>query len=266
MYKVLIVDDEALIRNGLRQAVVWNEMGFEVVETVGNSAQAREVLKSSEVDVLMTDIQMPGKTGLELATEAKVLRPKIRIVVISGYDRFDYAVTALRMQVDDYILKPLNPKVIESVFLSLKMKMDEECRKDCGKGESLNEERAFATESDADICSHSLLVKRVKRMIEEQYANPDFSLSGLADDLGFSYNYLSFVFSKKAGISMKFYLTFVRMEKAKELVSQRKHKINDIAKLVGYSNPRYFTDAFRNYYKVPPTKYQLRSSTSEARG
>lgn len=126
MYKLLIVDDEAMIRQGLHQIIPWAALGFEVADVLAGPSQALAALEAGPVDALLTDIQMPGKTGLQLAEEARKLHPGIKIVVISGYDRFDYAVTALKLQVDDYILKPLDPKAIKDVFVKLRQKLDRE--------------------------------------------------------------------------------------------------------------------------------------------
>lgn len=101
----------------------------------------------------------------------------------------------------------------------------------------------------------TVLVVRAKRLIEENYADAGFSLSALADQLNLSYNYLSTLFSKETGTSLKSYLTAVRMEKARSLILERRHKVYAVAQMVGYSNPRYFTDAFRKHFHTSPTEY-----------
>lgn len=104
----------------------------------------------------------------------------------------------------------------------------------------------------------NLIVSKAKAMIEERYADEDLSLAFVANHLNISYGYLSTIFTKIVGYSFKTYLVEVRMEKARQLVLSRQHRIYEIAELVGYKNPRYFTDAFKRYYQYSPMDYIAR--------
>ncbi len=128
MYKVLIVDDEAVIRRGLSRIIPWEQMGFELAGAVGDAKKALEILEHTQVDVVLTDIRMPDICGLELIGHAKERQPGIKSVVISGYSEFDYAVEALKLKVENYILKPLDPHKIREIFEALKKVLDEEQR------------------------------------------------------------------------------------------------------------------------------------------
>lgn len=104
----------------------------------------------------------------------------------------------------------------------------------------------------------NLIVGKAKVMIEERYADEELSLAFVANHLNISYGYLSTIFTKIVGYSFKTYLVEVRMEKARQLLLSRQHRIYEIAKLVGYKNPRYFTDAFKRYYQCSPMDYIAR--------
>ena len=95
MYKVLIVDDEIMIRRGLSKIIHWEEIGFEMAGAVGKAMEALELIKKTPVDVLLTDISMPEMTGLELIHQARKILPGLKAVVISGYSEFDYAREAI---------------------------------------------------------------------------------------------------------------------------------------------------------------------------
>ena len=108
MRTILIADDEPLIVTGLSQRVDWAQLNCRVVGTAPNGAAAMRLLDEMDPDILLTDIVMPGATGLELAAYVKQKRRRTRIILLSTYDHFDYAREGIRMGVCDYILKPID--------------------------------------------------------------------------------------------------------------------------------------------------------------
>ena len=126
MYKVLIVDDEIMIRRGLSKIIHWEEIGFEMAGAVGNAMEALELIKKTPVDVLLTDISMPEMTGLELIHQARKILPGLKAVVISGYSEFDYAREAIELKVENYILKPVVPDELSKTLTSLIGQLDAE--------------------------------------------------------------------------------------------------------------------------------------------
>lgn len=112
MMKALIVDDEKMIRLGIRAVVPWDAIGIKEVFTAVSGKEALGILKKDEIDIMITDIQMPEMTGLELISEIRKIREEVRIIVLTGYDEFDYARECLRMQVQDFLLKPVDEEVL----------------------------------------------------------------------------------------------------------------------------------------------------------
>ncbi|WP_055105615.1 response regulator [Paenibacillus ihumii] len=108
MYKVLLADDEVLDLEGMRQFIPWSELGLEVVDAVNSGFAACEVIERRPVDILVTDINMPHMSGLELARIAIEKKPDIRIVFVSGYQDFHYVKQALSMKACSYVLKPVD--------------------------------------------------------------------------------------------------------------------------------------------------------------
>ncbi|TCL61777.1 AraC family two component transcriptional regulator [Hydrogenispora ethanolica] len=105
MFKILIVDDEALIRNGIAQAVPWRELAIDEVRTAAGGAEALALMDSWRPDVVLTDIRMPGLDGLELLDRVRQLNPEAKVVILSGFDDFAYAQAALKLGAFDYLLK-----------------------------------------------------------------------------------------------------------------------------------------------------------------
>lgn len=133
MYKLIIVDDEMIIRNGIRDYIDWNGMGFEVVETFEDGKEALEYLTVNEVDVVLTDIEMAEVSGLELV---KTLRENLaeyisnpKVVIISGYKEFEYARKAIEYGVEYYLLKPIRTEEINQVFAKIKGELQDSYNK-----------------------------------------------------------------------------------------------------------------------------------------
>ncbi|NNV07600.1 response regulator [Geobacillus sp. MMMUD3] len=124
MWKVLIVDDEAIIREGIRESINWNEFDMEVVAEAEDGEEALELAIKHEVHVLFVDLSMPIMDGLTLIRHVRERLPYCRMVVITGHDEFSYAQEALRLQVDDYLLKPTDPKQLREVVAKVKEKLE----------------------------------------------------------------------------------------------------------------------------------------------
>ncbi|CAM3488702.1 response regulator [Aeromicrobium ponti] len=128
MYKVIIVDDEDIISEGISTFMPWDELGFELVGVAGNGKEALELFKRGTVDVMITDICMPIMDGIELTQEIKRISSPTKVIILSGYDEFEYAQSALKMGVLDYILKPITPNELKSLLSKVKEKLDQEER------------------------------------------------------------------------------------------------------------------------------------------
>lgn len=106
--KILIVDDEYNIREGLRDTIDWTALGFATVMTAKNGIEALQIISKMVPDILLTDIRMPGMDGLELASQVSSLFPEIKIILLSGYTDFSYAKQAISIGVEEYFIKPVN--------------------------------------------------------------------------------------------------------------------------------------------------------------
>lgn len=127
-YQVVIVDDELVIRNGLRSVVDWSALGFEIAGAFGSAPEVLEWLPTGAADVLLVDICMPGMDGLQLISHARACRENLVPVVLSGYDNFEYAQAAIDRGVYGYLLKPVREAQLEVLFRRLRRVLDERAR------------------------------------------------------------------------------------------------------------------------------------------
>jgi two-component system response regulator YesN len=123
--KIMIVDDEVIIRTGLAQVIDWKELGLELLEPAASAEEALERIPSERPSLLLTDIRMSGMTGLQLAEEAKRIVPDMEVVILSGYDDFMYTQQAIRQDVSDYLLKTSRPEEIIRTVLRAKRRIEE---------------------------------------------------------------------------------------------------------------------------------------------
>lgn len=128
MYKVLLVDDEELDLKGMERFIPWSELGMEVKASVNNAVSACEILEAESIDILVSDVNMPYMSGLELARIALERKPNIRIIFVSGYQEFSYVQEALSLKAYSYVLKPMNDKELISSLLKVKRDLDEETK------------------------------------------------------------------------------------------------------------------------------------------
>ena len=108
MYKLLLVDDEEDVREGVVREINWEAIGFEVIEKAENGREALEMVERLQPDVVVTDIQMPFMNGLQLAEAVRERFPTIKLIILTGHDEFEYAQRAISLHIDEYVLKPFS--------------------------------------------------------------------------------------------------------------------------------------------------------------
>ncbi|MEC3556872.1 response regulator, partial [Bacillus thuringiensis] len=125
MYKVLLVDDEELDLEGMKRFIPWPDLGMTVVGSVNNALSACEIIKNEDIDILVSDVNMPYMSGLELARIALEHKPNMRIIFVSGYQEFSYVQQALLLKAYSYVLKPMNDRELVASLIKVKRDLDE---------------------------------------------------------------------------------------------------------------------------------------------
>jgi two-component system, response regulator YesN len=263
MYKFLFVDDEEIIRRGFRKKIAWAEAGFEFLEPCKNGREAVQRIAKEHPDVVMTDICMPLIDGLEVAAYIADKFPDIIVIVLSGYDEFEYARAALRSRVTEYLLKPITSRELSAQVAKVKTRLDEAaaCRAALetltaqagplaaeGMTASLNgkESQTFAMTKVAEATEY----------IERNFSQKKLSVDEICRDLFISPSYLSRLLKRHLGKTFVDTLTDFRVEKAKQLLSDSDMKIAAVADAVGYNDPHYFSTIFKMLAGVTPSEYR----------
>lgn len=125
-YSIILVDDEEEVRKSIIRQIKWQETGFWVAGDAENGQDALEKLDSLQPDLVLTDIRMPYMDGLALAEQIRKRYPSTKVVIFSGYDDFEYAQKAIKLNVTEYILKPVNVEELTSILKRIKANLDQE--------------------------------------------------------------------------------------------------------------------------------------------
>ena len=248
MYNLLIVDDEPIIRRGIKSLAILPEIGISEIFEAGNAEKCLEIVDKEHIDIIMLDINMPNTDGLTLAKMLKEKNKNFAIIMVTGYDYFEYMQTAIRLGVDDYLLKPVNKTDIELV---LKRMID--------KIEKIRLENRL---SELNVTSESILYgdnssfKAVREYMNEHLFDSELSLGYMAENLGFNSSYLSGIIKQIYGIPFQEYLTLKRMEQAKILCLSTDMKNYEIAEEIGYEDVNYFTNRFKKTFGITPKQFK----------
>lgn len=237
--KILIIDDEPKIRNGLSNLLTRRE-GWEIAGAYENAADALKYLAVNQVDVMITDIKMPEISGLELIARIRERDKKTAIIILSGYSNFQFAQRAIELGVSRYLTKPTNPRELICVLEETEKKLGGKQEKEEDSGKIPN-----------------LFVQKAADYIKLNYSEK-ISIKEIADQLYLSPNYLSELFKKHTGKTISEYLTDYRLEKACQLLDHAEYRVGDVSGMVGIHDGRYFSNMFKKKYGMTPTEYRNR--------
>lgn len=243
MYRVMIVEDEKIIRSGIASVVSRFGDGFEVTWQCADAYTAWDVFQAEEPDLVITDIVMRGMTGLDLARKIREAGSDAPVVILSGYAEFEYARSAIQLGVCEYVVKPLNVKQFAALLARLKKLLDERAG---------TREGAVAA---PDPAAGNLAIRRVEEYVA-QHLGGDLSLATVAARVNLSTNYLSMLFKSTTSQKYSDYVLRMRMEKAKKLLAQSEFKIYEIAEICGYNSVKHFISAFKKHTGTTPTQYK----------
>lgn len=228
--RILIAEDEPGAARGLSSLIRQSDPDSEIVGIAYDGREAFDMALELQPDVLMTDIRMPVMGGLELIRAVRARRLPFRIVIISAYEDFEAAREALSLDVDDYLVKPVMREDVEKVL---------------GK---LRHEPGAWLEEDFDLKkrypdAHPLVLKALK-IIEDSYAT-HLRQAEVAESLGVTAEYFSFLFNRDVHMNFSRVLRKYRIEKAKKLLSEPGTDKEEVWRSTGFSDVRYFQRVFK---------------------
>ena len=231
MFHILIAEDDSEL-NQLFQHVL-RRSGYEATG-VENGGQALEALDNAYYDMIISDVMMPGMDGLELIRRLKEKQVDAHFAILSGYSDFEYARTAIRLGVQNYFVKPLEPEEIHQHLYQL------------------------SRELLTDQPQLPAIDPQFSEILEyiDLHASEKLRLEDVADSLGYNRNYICHLFQKHIGQTYVQYLTQRRLENARRLLTDTALPIAEIALRCGFSDNTYFNRVFKRATNRTPAEYR----------
>lgn len=258
---LLIAEDEHMLRNGLA-SLGWAVLGITLLPTAKNGLQAVEIATEQTVDILLSDIRMPGLSGMEVAQFVRDRYPQAEIIFLSGYEEFSYAKKAISLHANNYILKPAMPQDVLKAVGAAKDKIVQHRQEDQTKRQMEMELQnlskvASATQTPVDEPGIPTEedITQVVNYIRKHYQEP-LNLAALAEEFHFNPVYLSRLIKKKSGHTLTELLTSTRMYHAARLLRDTVLKNGEICTKIGMGDERYFGQVFLRTYGISPQQYR----------
>lgn len=260
MYKVVIVEDSKLLRNGMKYTIDWESLGCVVVGDAENGQQGLSLVRRVQPDIVITDIQMPGLNGLQMIEQLVLEQNPAVYIIISAYDEFSYAQQAVRFGVADYIVKPFTDEemaeTVQTAARRVTVRRENEAlrqRLATVEDSKLIAFQEYLTAEDYSIKDE--YTQRAMEYIKENYAR-NISVRTIALALNISESHLSKVFKETMHNTLGEYLTQYRITEACRLLRKSDCKVYEVAQQVGYTDQRYFSVAFKRIMGVTPLGFR----------
>lgn len=237
--KLLIADDEDTIRNGIAKYIQLHTDRFDKIYLAANGQEALEIIFRMKPDIMLLDVQMPLKDGIEVMQEAKRAGILPYTVILSAYDEFRYCQQALRLGAREYLLKPVR----SSDILQMVNHAADELF-----GTAENGSTGTTEEKNS-------IVELAKEYVEEHYYE-NIMLADVAQKVGISPGYLSTLFQKQLSKGFVDYLNEIRIEHACTYLRQNSLKTYEIAYKVGFKDEKYFSKVFKKITGQSPSEYR----------
>jgi two-component system response regulator YesN len=245
MYKVLIVEDEHLIRKWLTYTVDYQSLGFVIIGEAENGKIGEEMIRQLKPDIVLTDINMPVYDAFTMFENTKDI--PYQKIILSGYNDFLNAKKALQYGVRNFITKPIVEEELYDTLVTLISEMEESSNDD-----SFYDDRQLLPK----VITKNSVEQEIVQWIHQHYAER-FTIAELAYDLGYSESYIYKCMKEHLGITINDYLSRYRIKIAIYLI-QKEHSIRvyELAEKVGFSDYNYFNKVFKKYMGMTITEFK----------
>lgn len=256
---LLIVDDEQQILQGILSGVSWELLGFSEVFTAGGYEQAVEIFEHHPIEILLSDIELDRRSGLDLIEWVNDHSPDTACLILSCHEDFNFAKRAVKLRLD-YILKPVPYEQLTEILAKTVDQVHRQSSaallENYGKVYMKQMKDTLMPEESED--SIQLAVFYIREHISEELA-----VESVAHRVHVSARHLNRLFQKQFGQSVGEYISKQRMMVAGELLQDKKLSVTMVSDRVGYGNYSYFTKQFKKFYGITPREYQTKHTAGE---
>jgi YesN/AraC family two-component response regulator len=263
MLKVVLVDDEQIILNGLIRVMPWAEHGCEVVATAADGWEGVEVVRRERPDILMTDIRMPNMSGLAMIAALKSEFPAMQITVLTAHRDFEYAQKALHLGVTRYLLKPSKMDELVEALAEMASRCASAAADSAGSSGDTGAADSAGSGGGTGAIGEAWQTSEASRYVLRQavdyiraHCTERLRLSDVADSVFVSQWHLSKLINRHTGQTFNDVLNMQRIERAKELLRQPRFKVHEIAERVGFSDVAHFSKTFKKIEGRSPAAFR----------
>lgn len=250
MANVLIVDDDYITIEGVKEYVDWKKCGVMEVYTAMSAQKAKEIIESKRVDILVTDIEMPGDSGIDLLRWVNEYHKELICIFLTSHADFSYAREAIKQKAFLYLLKPTPIEEMEEAITSAVEEAGKR-RKNLMIVESMQEH--FSEDDSTEV------LKKAKKYIAD-HLSEEISRKEVADHVYLNPDYLSRLLKKETGLSFSEYVLDRRIFLAKMLLQATGKNIQEIAGMTGFNSASYFSKIFRQETGLSPAAFREQNS------
>lgn len=249
MYRILIVEDEQILREGFRHSLDFSQLNCEICGEAKNGQEGLEKIRELCPDIVFTDLRMPVMDGLEMLRLSKA-QYQYEAVILSGYSEFAYAREAISLQVAEYLLKPFDRQELKAILVQLTQRLDN--RRMTARKEPVDARITALMELPLELSAYC---QKCADQIRSHYAEK-ITADAIAEELGVSADYLNRLFKRETGTTVHRYLNRYRIAQACLKILGTENKIYTIAEQCGYSDYKYFFEVFTKMTGIAPTYYK----------
>jgi two-component system response regulator YesN len=261
MYTIAIIDDEKWIRKLIKKLLPTEQFPITIIGEAEDGQEGLELLRKCRPHIVITDIRMPLLSGLDLIQSIQNTLPQSEIIIISGYDNFEYAQKAIKLGVMDFLMKPVEEAELHKAVGNAVRKLDIRNKQALEKSNLQRKVKRLTTDfvqldsgDFSDIKNKK--VRQALQYIREHFSEP-ISLTSVCDAVVINQSYFSEIFKKEMGIGFNHYLQNLRIEQAATLLLERPDlAVNDIAGITGFQDPNYFCRVFKKHFDVTAQEYR----------
>lgn len=250
MYSVVIIDDNKIAVEAIAKVTDWEKCGCEVVGTAFDGITGLKLIQDVSPAIVIIDIHMPGFNGLDIIKKIKDENRDIRFIIISGYSQFEYARQAIRYGVNDYLLKPIMTDEMEQALLRVTALLKRQETDSSTESMDKLETRLHTIRSGK--AEYSAMVSGAIDYVDRNFQK-NITLGDICSELLVSTGHFSKCFKRETGAGFAAYVTMVKMENARILLKNPKNRVNEVARMLGYSDYAYFFQVFKKQFGYAPS-------------
>lgn len=242
MYRVVIIDDEPIIVEGISKLIPWKKYECSVCACVYSGKEGLELIRKEKPDIIFSDICMPGLDGLKMIAALRSEFPDTQISILTGYRDFDYCQEAIRLGITRFLLKPSKIEELEEALSAMVT--------------NLKQRNIFPSDSEhEEVAAGCFIVRNALQYMEDHYSEK-LTLSKVAEETFVSQWHLSKLLNRQEGKNFSEILNQIRVVHAKALLQEKSYRIADISELVGFTDVAHFSRVFKKLEGISANEYR----------